>query len=108
MVIFVHEDISYTIIIGKNASDNTNIVKNASPTDIWFHVYGKPSCHVILVNTGKLNAIPRQVIKKCAYLCKAKSCLPMCQIMYTTIEHVHCTDVTGQVTTTGVCKIINI
>jgi predicted ribosome quality control (RQC) complex YloA/Tae2 family protein len=108
MVIFVHENISYTIIIGKNAKDNTNIVKNASPTDIWFHVSGKSSCHIILVNTEKLNSIPRQVIKRCAYLCKAKTRLPTCQIIYTTVDNVHCTHVMGQVTTTGVCKTIAI
>ena len=48
--VFVHGNTNYNIIIGKNATDNTKIVKNASPSDVWFHVLDKPSCHVILVN----------------------------------------------------------
>jgi predicted ribosome quality control (RQC) complex YloA/Tae2 family protein len=103
--VFVHENTNYNIIIGKNATDNTKIVKNASPSDVWFHVLDKPSCHVILVNEHKINAIPRQVIKRCAYLCKINSSSSSkstkCPIIYTSIDNVKCTDIDGQVTTSS-------
>lgn len=37
-----------TIVVGKNASDNWNIIQNSSPSDIWFHNKSFPGCHVII------------------------------------------------------------
>jgi predicted ribosome quality control (RQC) complex YloA/Tae2 family protein len=98
--IFVHENTDYLIQIGQNQIDNDEIVVAAVETDIWFHGADDSSCHVILKNTIKLRDIPRQVIKRCAYLCKINSQLrkqKKCNIMYTKIENVVCTDIPGQV-----------
>ena len=70
---FVFKDETYIIIIGQNKEDNFNIISNSEPENIWFHVDNEPSCHVILKIRMKLNEIPRQVIKRCAYICKINS-----------------------------------
>ena len=70
--LFVHGSNEYTIIIGKNKEDNFNIIDDAVDSDIWFHVDGEPSCHVILKTEDRLKDIPKQVIKRCAYLCKIR------------------------------------
>jgi predicted ribosome quality control (RQC) complex YloA/Tae2 family protein len=90
----------YTILIGRNKYDNFKIIDNAISSDVWFHVDGEPSCHVILKNTLKMREIPKQVIKRCAYLCKINSkakILKKCTIVYTQIEKITKTDTIGQV-----------
>jgi len=98
--IFAHQNTDFIIQIGQNQIDNDEIVVAAEETDIWFHGADASSCHVILKNTTKMRDIPRQVIKRCAYLCKINSLLrkqKKCNIMYTKIENVVSTDIPGQV-----------
>jgi predicted ribosome quality control (RQC) complex YloA/Tae2 family protein len=90
----------YTILIGCNKYENFKIIDDATSSDVWFHVDGEPSCHVILKNTLKMREIPKQVIKRCAYLCKINSkakTLKKCPIIYTQIENITKTDTVGQV-----------
>jgi len=108
--LFVHNSNEYTIIIGKNKADNFNIIDDAFDTDIWFHVDGEPSCHVILKNEAKMRDIPKQVIKRCAYLCKINSKAKTqkeCAVIYTPISKVTKTEVVGQVAV-GSYKSINV
>ena len=103
---FEYEGTIYTIKIGKSAIENTELVKNANKSDIWFHLSDSPSCHVILETNAKLNQINRQVISRCAYLCKMHSKTPpKCKVIYTQIENVQTTRIPGQVVTTN-CKTI--
>ena len=98
--LFTFNSIEYVILIGTNKVDNFKIIDASVNTDIWFHVSRMPSCHVILKNDKKLSAIPRQVIKRCAYLCKINSnakTLPTCEIVYTPISEVIKTRIVGQV-----------
>jgi predicted ribosome quality control (RQC) complex YloA/Tae2 family protein len=39
--------LSIEFIIGSNAKENHEIIDNANPDDIWFHISDRPSCHVI-------------------------------------------------------------
>lgn len=97
---FEHKSIEYMIQIGQNKQDNFDIFDIAVSSDIWFHVDGRPSCHVILKTDEKIRNIPHQVLKRCAYLCKINSkakTLPKCEIHYTTIENVTKTNIIGQV-----------
>ena len=92
------------IIIGKNKKDNWKIIDEASPNDIWFHVDNFPSSHVILKNENNdlLKNIPKQIIKRCACLCKSHSSVPSmknCEIVYTQISNVKKTNIVGQVVT---------
>ena len=99
--IFEHSNREFLIQIGQNQIDNSEIVDAAAKTDIWFHGAHSSSCHIILKNTTtKIRDIPRQVIKRCAYLCKINSQLKTqkkCNIMYTKIENVVSTSIPGQV-----------
>ena len=104
---FEHDGTVYSIKIGRTAKENTELVINACESDIWFHLSDSPSCHVILENVAKMNQIPRQVIKRCAYLCKINSKTPAkCDVIYTSICNVQVTQIPGQVITTN-CKVIN-
>jgi predicted ribosome quality control (RQC) complex YloA/Tae2 family protein len=97
--VFEYKSIEYIFFIGKNKEENFKIIDESVETDIWFHVNDEPSCHVILKNTDKLRDIPKQVIKKGAYLCKinSKAKTKLATIMYTPLMHVTKTDVIGQV-----------
>ena len=101
---FEYDGTVYNIKIGRSAIENTELVKNASKSDIWFHLSDSPSCHVVLET--KLNQVPRQVISRCAHLCKMHSkTLAKSKVIYTQIENVQTTRIPGQVITTN-CKTI--
>ena len=103
---FEYDGIVYNIKIGRSAAENTELVKNANKSDIWFHLSDSPSCHVVLTCETKLNQINRQVISHCAYLCKMHSKTSHnCKVIYTQIENVQATRIPGQVITTC-CKTI--
>ena len=98
--IFIHKNQNYTISIGGNKYENAELITASSSDDVWFHLAGLPSCHVVVKTTGRL---PPQVIKRCAYLCKintnsAKS-MPKCEVGYTTIANIQTTDIPGAVIT---------
>jgi predicted ribosome quality control (RQC) complex YloA/Tae2 family protein len=46
-------------IVGQNAKDNHNIIKNADKYDWWFHMKDHPSCHCIIETT---NITPNDMI----------------------------------------------
>jgi predicted ribosome quality control (RQC) complex YloA/Tae2 family protein len=99
-IIFEFDSIEYTIFIGRNKYNNFELIDDSMDSDVWFHVQGESSCHVILKNSGKLRDIPRQVIKRCAYLCKINSkakTKKKCNIIYTQLENVVKTEIIGQV-----------
>ena len=41
--------------VGKNKHDNIDIIRQASPNDIWFHLEEASSCHVIAHLPPSLN-----------------------------------------------------
>ena len=99
--LFNYNNTTYTIIIGKNKHENWSIIDDASGTDLWFHISQMSSCHVILKNYEKINLVPRQVIKRCAYLCKINSLaktIAKCDVIYASISNVKKTLIVGQVT----------
>ena len=107
---FNYNNTTYTIIIGKNKNENWTIIDDASGTDLWFHIAEIPSCHLILKNDENLRFVPRQVIKRCAYLCKINSSaktMSKCAVIYAAITNVKKTDIVGQVTVTQ-CKTVSV
>ena len=106
---FFFNGINYSIKIGRNKTENDHLVKTSAKTDIWFHVNNASSSHVVLLNTEKLNTIPKQVIKRCACLCKSNSSSKSeikCEIIYTEMANVSATEHEGQVTVNNLSKII--
>jgi predicted ribosome quality control (RQC) complex YloA/Tae2 family protein len=63
----------YTIKIGQNKLDNWNLVESSEPDNIWFHVSGAPSAHIVLVTSCNIKDIPSRVIYRCAVLCSKRS-----------------------------------
>ena len=105
---FIHDAVTYTIHSGKSAKGNDKLLDESSPNDVWFHVADGPSSHIILSNPTNLaiNKIPRQVIKRCACICKASAKLSTkCAIIYTERANVEKTEILGRVTTTNVRTI---
>jgi predicted ribosome quality control (RQC) complex YloA/Tae2 family protein len=105
---FIHDAVKYTIHSGKSAKGNDKLLDDSSPNDVWFHVADAPSAHIILSNPTAMaiNKIPRQVIKRCACICKASAKLSTkCAIIYTERSNVEKTEVLGRVTTTNVRTI---
>jgi predicted ribosome quality control (RQC) complex YloA/Tae2 family protein len=93
----------FDIHVGKNKQENWDIIDQSNKDDVWFHVAGGPSSHIILKSNGrKIKDIPKKVITRCACLCKAHSSsksTPRCEIIYTQIENVTKTNHVGEVTT---------
>ena len=102
---FVIEGKSWATHIGKSKEENWQIIDDSEATDIWFHVSNEASCHVVLKTTVKLGDIPKQVIKRCAYLCKinskAKTSKSKVPVVYTQIKNVEKGDHVGQVYTSS-------
>ena len=63
--------ISVTYYVGQNAQDNFDILDLAVYDDLWFHVHGEPSCHVIAKLPGKLDRNDMRYVKtRGAELCR--------------------------------------
>jgi predicted ribosome quality control (RQC) complex YloA/Tae2 family protein len=108
-IIYTFNNIEYNIVIGKNKYKNWEIIDSSKETDIWFHVENESSCHVILETNISLSQIPRQVLKRCACLCKSNSkskILQKCPIIYTTINNIVKTDTVGQVVSQNTRRIV--
>ena len=59
--------------IGQNAQDNFDIIDESNPNDLWFHLYGESSCHVIAMIDPEVKLDKkqkRQIITQGALLCK--------------------------------------
>lgn len=96
---FEYAGIVYTIRVGKSAKENTELVEKSNKSDIWFHLSDSPSCHVVLETNAM--KVPRQVITRCAYICKVYSSAHNSKVIYTKIENVQTTKIPGQVITTN-------
>ena len=89
--------------IGQSAQDNFDIIDNSEPNDLWFHLYGESSCHVIAsINTEiKLDKKQkRQIITQGALLCKQYSrhkSSKNVNIIYTEIKNIEKTETIGTV-----------
>ena len=57
----------YKVLIGRNAKENQALLKIAKSNDLWMHIKGIPSSHLI-IKTDKQN-LPERVIEKAAKLC---------------------------------------
>jgi predicted ribosome quality control (RQC) complex YloA/Tae2 family protein len=107
---FDFDDTSYEIVIGQNKNENWDLFDQSKSTDVWFHVANFPSCHVFLKTELAVKHIPKQVIKRCACLCKSntKPCASMkdCEIIYASIETLEKGKHVGEIMTKNTKKII--
>jgi predicted ribosome quality control (RQC) complex YloA/Tae2 family protein len=98
-----------TFIVGQCDTENDEIVRNANPSDLWFHVDNKKSCHVIAnvpIQFDRKNI--KYIVSQGAVLCKKYSYpkeknLP---IVFTRVKNVELTDTPGLVFIPEDCKSI--
>jgi hypothetical protein len=94
--------------IGGNANENTQLVLDSAPNDIWFHIADHSSCHVVAdisnmsidIDKKALSKIVTQGAVICKQFSRQKSDKKVA-VIYTKIENVTTTDIPGQVTTTS-------
>lgn len=88
----VHENLSppkWVIYMGKDQQENEELIQNALPTDVWFHVDALSSAHVYLRLTKdqKIQDVPAEIVEDCCQLVKANSIegckRPSVKIVYT-------------------------
>ena len=88
------DDRIFQIFVGTNAKENWALIDSSDKFDLWFHVDGFPSGHVIVKEILSKNKIakdfPYELIIEGAIKCKNQSKLKneKCKIVYTTIENV--------------------
>jgi predicted ribosome quality control (RQC) complex YloA/Tae2 family protein len=96
--IFIEEK-SYEIVIGGNAKENDQIIKESHPMDLWFHLSNVPSAHLVLKSKG--DKIPRRYINEISVMLfeNNKKYMTNTNVIYTEIRNVKRTDVPGCVIT---------
>lgn len=112
-VVFEWKGVEYHFHIGRNQSENWDILDKAHEWDVWFHVSDSPSSHVILTlereEDSKLREIPRAVLKKGALLCKSHSSsksTAQCPVIYTAVRRLTKGRAVGSVSISGEYKTI--
>lgn len=95
----------YIILIGENAKENTELVKESDPDDLWFHLATVSSPHIILKSNGDYLTYDdiKQVASK-LYNYKKKH--EFDNVIYTMIKNLRVTNTPGLVETSCI-KTIN-
>ena len=80
------------IYMGKDKFENEDLLKNAFPTDIWFHVDDLSSAHVYLRSQYNIDNIPLDLLEDVMQLTKHNSIqgnkLASCKICYTIVTNI--------------------
>jgi len=99
--------------IGKNETDNFDVIDKGNIEDVWFHAKDVSSCHIIgeIPEDIKSNKKMRNyIIKIGALLCKQHTnklkSLKKVEIIYTTCKNIVKTDIPGRVVTENLKSII--
>jgi predicted ribosome quality control (RQC) complex YloA/Tae2 family protein len=95
-------DTTIPFYIGKNAKDNFHIIDLCEPDDLWFHVHGQSSCHVIALIASikdlEKNEI-QEIIERGSLLCKENTfkvaSLHNIKIEYTFLNNIQKTKTVG-------------
>ena len=87
----------YTILIGKNARGNEQIIKMSHQESLWFHFDNISSAHIILQSNGDI--IPKRYINAvAAKLFEYKKSAPRnSNVIYTQVKNVKLTNTLGTV-----------
>jgi len=96
---------SIVLLKGKNAENNSKLIRESQPFDIWFHVSGQTSAHLILKNEKQEDIIEKLrkdgTIYRAALELKKSSSkfskMNNISIDYCYIKYVKLTDVPGKV-----------
>jgi predicted ribosome quality control (RQC) complex YloA/Tae2 family protein len=90
------ESTEHTILIGQNAEENSTILRECDPEDIWFHLKHSSSPHIILRTSGQ--PIQKRYLKTVASLIyKYKKQHTREPVIYTQVKNVQLTKTPGLV-----------
>ena len=82
----------FTLLRGKNAKGNQSLLKIGKPHDLWLHVEGGPSAHLIIRRSHAAEEVPEQTLREAAILVGEKSWQrhgAKARIMMALLRHVH-------------------
>lgn len=92
----------YSILIGENAKENTELIKESDPDDLWFHLSTISSPHIIL----KCNLLDQEYIKQVASkIYKYKKKHNCDNVIYTKVKNVKITSTPGLVIPSNITVI---
>lgn len=96
----LNQEVEYHV--GENEEDNFHVIDSASPDDMWFHIDGYSSGHIIAkIDSMKLDKKNlRQIVTQGCVLCKEVSRYTHIKdigVMYTRIKNVIKTETVGRV-----------
>jgi len=103
---------SIDFLVGQNAQENHDLIDESVEQDLWFHVSGHPSCHVIgkiplNVYLDKSDLI--KIVKQGAVICKSFSKCKSdknVKIDYTMIKNVKKLKIPGSVSIVSAKSVI--
>lgn len=102
--ILKYNEKEYTILIGQNAKDNTELVKESNEDDLWFHLSTESSSHIILKSNGE--TLEQEVIKQVASkLYNYKTKHNWDNVIYTKVKNVKLTKTPGLVIPSNITVI---
>lgn len=92
-----------TFYIGRSQQENHAVLDDKKPTDLWFHLAGTSSCHVVAALPDDCNRKMRgAILRRGATLCKEHTAKAASQrgvtVTYTTVSNVIKDIVPGRVT----------
>ena len=80
----------YTIDVGRSARENDDLLRRASPDDLWLHARGVPGSHVFIRHRGS-DEVPQNVLLHAARLAALHSKYRderKAEVSYTQVKHV--------------------
>ena len=111
IIIMIVEEFQNTVFrLGKNKTENDQLITDASENDFWVHISEYPSGHCIVSNpeNTKLN---RKILKRACCLVKQHSkCSSIKKLKFdiTQIKYIEKTNILGQVIVNKLLKQITI
>jgi len=82
----------YLVVYGKTGRQNDEVVRQASPDDIWLHVQRGPGGHVVIKTGGRPDDVPENTIVEAAGHAAALSRQaqsPKVEVDYTQVKHLN-------------------
>lgn len=96
--LFVSEtDKEYRVVVGKDRYENSEMIKNSYPEDLWFHLENISGPHIILQSNG--DVIHKRYLTQVARMFREHKTNLACKytVIYTEVKNVQLTKTPGQV-----------
>ena len=97
-------------LIGTSDKDNFQVIDASDPEDIWFHIEGMPSCHIVaelkeMYNKYEMNEITRFGAQLCKEQHAKYKPIQNLPVVYTEVKNIKKTKTVGSVVTKSTTMI---